>query len=303
MDRRGGGRRGRDWPWAAGGPAPSSSPPCCSTPPARCASTARRSSRRSPPSAPTPTSMRPSRRSTIRPTGSRRGSSPTTCGASCRAFERLEVGGLVINDVPGFRVDHAPYGGVKAVGAGPRGRALRHRGDDRAAAARARRHLRLECPRGDAMRSLRRDPWRRAVASASAACHAQTPPASSAPFRDKQIPHEAGFRVFIVPDMEGMGSAVDIHEVIAGNEGERYRNLTSPDYWDRFRLLLTQEVNATIRGARAGGRPELRGERGPRRQPLRQRASLGPRQQRDPGARLPQAAGDDHRASTAASAP
>ena len=38
---------------------------------------------------------------------------------------------------------------------------------------------------------------------------AQTPPPSSAPFRDKQIPHEAGFRVFIVPDMEGMGSAVD----------------------------------------------------------------------------------------------
>ena len=46
--------------------------------------------------------------------------------------------------------------------------------------------------------------------------------------------------------MEGMGSAVDIHEVIAGNEGERYKTLTSPDYWDRFRLLLTKEVNATI---------------------------------------------------------
>src|SRR6476619_7516099 len=45
------------------------------------------------------------------------------------------------------------------------------------------------------------------------------PPPSSAPFRDKQIPHEPGFRVFLVPDMEGMGSAVDIHEVIAGNEG------------------------------------------------------------------------------------
>jgi D-amino peptidase len=85
--------------------------------------------------------------------------------------------------------------------------------------------------------------------------HAQTPPPppSSAPFRDKQIPHEVGFRVFIVPDMEGMGSAVDIHEVIAGNEGERYKNLTSPDYWDRFRLLLTREVNATIRGARLAG--------------------------------------------------
>jgi D-amino peptidase len=83
--------------------------------------------------------------------------------------------------------------------------------------------------------------------------HAQTPPPSSAPFRDKQIPHESGFRVFIVPDMEGMGSAVDIHEVIAGNEAPRYKDLTGPDYWDRFRLLLTKEVNATIRGARLAG--------------------------------------------------
>src|SRR3954465_5689873 len=79
------------------------------------------------------------------------------------------------------------------------------------------------------------------------------PPPSSAPFRDKQIPHEPGFRVFLVPDMEGMGSAVDIPEVIAGNEGERYKELTSPDYWDRFRLLLPREVNATIRGARSAG--------------------------------------------------
>jgi D-amino peptidase len=82
--------------------------------------------------------------------------------------------------------------------------------------------------------------------------NAQTP-ASSAPFREKQIPHEAGFRVFLVPDMEGMGSSVDTREVIAGNEGERFKDLTSPDYWDHFRLLLTQEVNATIKGARLGG--------------------------------------------------
>lgn len=44
-------------------------------------------------------------------------------------------------------------------------------------------------------------------------------------------PEGGGFRVLIVPDMEGMGSAVDIHEVIAGNEGEQYRTLTSDDYW------------------------------------------------------------------------
>lgn len=83
--------------------------------------------------------------------------------------------------------------------------------------------------------------------------HAQVPATGSAPFRAKQLPFEAGFRVFIVPDMEGMGSAVDIHEVIAGNEGPRYKDLTGPDYWNGFRLLLTLEVNATIRGARAAG--------------------------------------------------
>jgi D-amino peptidase len=84
--------------------------------------------------------------------------------------------------------------------------------------------------------------------------HGQTPQQSRAEhFRSQTVPHEAGFRVFIIPDMEGMGSAVDIHEVIAGNEGERYRDLSSPDYWDRFRSLLTQEVNATIRGARLAG--------------------------------------------------
>ncbi len=75
----------------------------------------------------------------------------------------------------------------------------------------------------------------------------------SAPFRDKQIPPEAGFRVFIVPDMEGMGSTVDSREVLAGNEGAAYRDRSSPDYWDHFRALVTKEVNATIRGARLAG--------------------------------------------------
>lgn len=37
------------------------------------------------------------------------------------AFERLEVGAVVINDVPGFRVDHVPYGGVKQSGIGREG--------------------------------------------------------------------------------------------------------------------------------------------------------------------------------------
>ena len=72
-------------------------------------------------------------------------------------------------------------------------------------------------------------------------------------FRAKRAPHEAGFRVFIVPDMEGMGSTVDSREVLAGNETPAYAGRSSPDYWDRFRSLLTKEVNATIAGARAAG--------------------------------------------------
>lgn len=70
---------------------------------------------------------------------------------------------------------------------------------------------------------------------------------------DKRIPYEPGFRVYIVPDMEGMGSVVHTREIIAGNEAPRYRELTSPDYWQQYRHLLTEEVNATIAGARAGG--------------------------------------------------
>ena len=38
-----------------------------------------------------------------------------------RGFERIEVGGLVINDIPSYRVDHAPYGGVKQSGLGREG--------------------------------------------------------------------------------------------------------------------------------------------------------------------------------------
>jgi acyl-CoA reductase-like NAD-dependent aldehyde dehydrogenase len=38
-----------------------------------------------------------------------------------RVFEQVEVGGLVVNEVPGFRVDHAPYGGVKQSGIGREG--------------------------------------------------------------------------------------------------------------------------------------------------------------------------------------
>ena len=37
------------------------------------------------------------------------------------AWERIEVGGLQVNSVPTFRVDHMPYGGVKASGFGREG--------------------------------------------------------------------------------------------------------------------------------------------------------------------------------------
>jgi len=37
------------------------------------------------------------------------------------AFNNLEVGGVILNDVPSFRVDHMPYGGVKNSGLGREG--------------------------------------------------------------------------------------------------------------------------------------------------------------------------------------
>lgn len=38
-----------------------------------------------------------------------------------RSFNELEVGGVIINDVPTFRVDHMPYGGIKNSGFGREG--------------------------------------------------------------------------------------------------------------------------------------------------------------------------------------
>lgn len=38
-----------------------------------------------------------------------------------RAWDRLEVGGVVIGDVPSWRVDHMPYGGIKDSGIGREG--------------------------------------------------------------------------------------------------------------------------------------------------------------------------------------
>ncbi len=42
-------------------------------------------------------------------------------GNAFKAFGRLEVGGVIINDIPTYRVDHMPYGGVKQSGFGREG--------------------------------------------------------------------------------------------------------------------------------------------------------------------------------------
>jgi len=44
------------------------------------------------------------------------------------AFEELEVGGVIVNDIPTYRIDHMPYGGVKDSGLGREG--LRHAIED-----------------------------------------------------------------------------------------------------------------------------------------------------------------------------
>src|SRR2546425_163842 len=38
-----------------------------------------------------------------------------------QAFDEMKVGGVIVNDVPSFRVDHMPYGGVKDSGLGREG--------------------------------------------------------------------------------------------------------------------------------------------------------------------------------------
>ncbi|MFW6122960.1 MAG: aldehyde dehydrogenase family protein [Thermodesulfobacteriota bacterium] len=44
-----------------------------------------------------------------------------TLSHAWQAFETLEVGGVILNDSPVFRVDHMPYGGIKASGLGREG--------------------------------------------------------------------------------------------------------------------------------------------------------------------------------------
>ena len=42
-------------------------------------------------------------------------------GNAWRAFGELEVGGVIVNDIPTYRIDHMPYGGVKDSGLGREG--------------------------------------------------------------------------------------------------------------------------------------------------------------------------------------
>ncbi|HEY2916259.1 MAG TPA: aldehyde dehydrogenase family protein [Candidatus Limnocylindrales bacterium] len=42
-------------------------------------------------------------------------------GHAWRAFERLQVGGVIVNDIPSYRIDHMPFGGVKDSGLGREG--------------------------------------------------------------------------------------------------------------------------------------------------------------------------------------
>lgn len=71
-------------------------------------------------------------------------------------------------------------------------------------------------------------------------------PPGSPTYKAPKLPPPSGYRVYIVDDMEGMASVVMASEV-GGQPGS--------DYWEQYRHLLTQEVNAVITGARrAGGR-------------------------------------------------
>lgn len=73
-----------------------------------------------------------------------------------------------------------------------------------------------------------------------------------------RMPAPNGFRVFIIPDMEGMTSVVFNRDITAGNETQAARDnplspTTHPDYWAHYRDLVTREVNAAIAGARRAG--------------------------------------------------
>ena len=73
---------------------------------------------------------------------------------------------------------------------------------------------------------------------------AQLAGAQVAGYKVPKLPPPVGFRVYVVPDMEGMGGVIMGSEV-GGPAGS--------DYWEHYRSLMTQEVNAVIAGARRSG--------------------------------------------------
>ena len=78
------------------------------------------------------------------------------------AHDELEVGGVIVNDIPTWRTDAMPYGGVKDSGLGREGMRWSDRGHDRAAPPRVRPHARVA-------RDRRRDPLRPRAARRRAA--------------------------------------------------------------------------------------------------------------------------------------
>ena len=55
------------------------------------------------------------------PFGLQAGLFTTLMSRAHQAFETLDVGGLIIQDVPALRFDHMPYGGIKNSGFGREG--------------------------------------------------------------------------------------------------------------------------------------------------------------------------------------
>lgn len=66
-------------------------------------------------------------------------------------------------------------------------------------------------------------------------------------------PSSRGSAYSLCPIWKGVGSTVAQWEILAGNEGERYRGRSSTDYWEHYRRLVTLEANAGIDGARTAG--------------------------------------------------
>ena len=79
----------------------------------------RRSRRSSSPSRSATSTMRsPGQRLDVRAPDRRLHQRP---GRRVARFDELEVGGVIVNDVPTYRIDHMPYGGVKDSGLGREG--------------------------------------------------------------------------------------------------------------------------------------------------------------------------------------